>query len=50
MIYELKNVKGYIKEYNGFDNVIFEGEYIDGLKNWKRKEFYNNGKIRLEVN
>ena len=41
IIYELKNGKGYIKEYK-FDQLIFEGEYLNGEKNGKGKEYYNN--------
>ena len=29
--------------YNEFDIKIIEGEYINGLRNGKGKEFYNNG-------
>ena len=39
VIYELKEGKGYIKEYNDFDvTLIFEGEYLYGEKNGKGKE------------
>jgi len=37
-----------MNEYNELDIKIFEGEYIDGLKNGKGKEFYNNGKLLFE--
>ena len=40
-IYELKNGNGYIKEY--CDNIlIFEGEYSNGLKNGKGREYFGN--------
>ena len=42
MIYELKDGKGFIKEFNDFDGIlIFEGEYLDGKRNGKGKEYYN---------
>ena len=40
-IYELKNGNGHIKEY--CDNIlIFEGEYSNGLKNGKGREYFGN--------
>ena len=39
IIYELKNGKGYIKEYNLYNDLIFEGEYLNGKRNGKGKEF-----------
>ena len=48
IINELKNGKGYIDVYNEFDIRIFEGEYTNGLRNGKGKEFYNNGKLLFE--
>ena len=37
------------KEYNGTDdNLIFEGEYLNGEKNGKGKEYYYNGKLKFE--
>ena len=40
--YELKNGKGYVKEYDIFDFLLFEGEYINGEKNGHGKEYYKN--------
>ena len=41
--------KVYGKEYDGFyDNLIFEGEYLNGKRNGKGKEYDNNGKLRFE--
>ncbi len=37
IIYELKNGNGKVKEYNDSNELIFEGEYLDGKKKWKRK-------------
>ena len=49
LIYELKNGKGYIKEYNKYEhNLEFEGEYLNGQKNGKGKEYYYNNKIKFE--
>ena len=42
-MYELKDGKGIIKEYNSFSESFFEGEYENGKKNGKGKEFkYDN--------
>ena len=48
IINELINGKGYMNEYNINDIKIFEGEYINGLKNGKGKEYYNNGILFFE--
>ena len=45
IINELINGKGHINEYNNLYIKIFEGEYTNGLKNGKGKEFYDNGKL-----
>ena len=48
VIYELINGKGYVKQYDFYfaDLVlIFEGEYINGEKNGKGKEYYEDGKL-----
>ena len=44
IIYELKDWKGYIKEVNKFNNIIFEGEYPIG----KGKEYLFHKKIKFE--
>ena len=49
IVYELKEGKGFIKEYdyeNG--NLIFEGEYLNGEKNGKGKEYNYFGKLIYE--
>ena len=46
--YELKEGKGYIKEYNYFGNLIFEGEYSNGERNGEGKEYYQDGKLAFE--
>ena len=38
-IYELKNGKGKVKEYNSDGKLLFEGEYLNGEKNGKCKEY-----------
>ena len=40
IIYELKEGIGFIKEYNMNYNIIFEGEYLNGERNGKGKEYY----------
>ena len=47
IIYEIKNGKGLIKEYD-HGKLIFEGEYLNGEKNGKGREYYNNGKLYFE--
>ena len=53
--YELKEGKGFIKEYNYYnkyndygDFLVFEGEYLNGERNGKGKEFYYDGKLKFE--
>ena len=36
--YEIKNGKGFIKEYYSFSHENYEGEYISGERKGKRKE------------
>ena len=41
--------KGKAFEYNGYnDKVIFEGEYSNGQRNGKGKEFFDNGALKFE--
>ena len=46
-IYELRNGTGNGKEYFPNGKLIFEGEYLNGRRNGKGKE-YENGKLILE--
>ena len=39
IINEIKNGKGILNEYNVNDELIFKGEYLNGLKNGKGKEY-----------
>ena len=49
IIYELHNGNGKIKEYDDIYNIlIFEGEYLNGKRNGKGKEYYKNGNILFE--
>ena len=43
-IYELEEGKGYIKEFDDFNDIMFEGEYPNG----KGKEYFNKEKIKFE--
>ena len=47
LIYELIKGKGYIKDYGYFGKLIFEGEYMNGVKNGKGIE-YLDGEINFE--
>ena len=47
LVYELKNGKGYVKEYKFF-KLIFEGEYKDGIRNGKGKEYNYEGDLIFE--
>ena len=41
------NING--KEYDKYKgNLIFEGEYLNGKRNGKGKEYFYNGQIRFE--
>ena len=49
IVYELKDGNGFIKEYFGLDgDLSFEGEYINGNKNRKGKEYDWNGRLIFE--
>ena len=46
VLYEIKEGNGYIKVYdNNIKCSFFEGEYINGIKNGKGKEYDHNGVI-----
>ena len=46
IIYELKEGNGKVKEYNEDDILIYEGEYLNGEKNGKSKEYHEKtGKL-----
>ena len=47
--YELINGKGYVKEYNNYNNQIkYEGEYLNGERNGKGKEYDYEMRIEYE--
>ena len=46
--YELKNGQGYVKDFNSNENIIFEGELINGEKNGKAKEYSYYGTFLFE--
>ena len=48
VFYEIKNGKGYMFEANYNGELLFEGEYLNGEKNGKGKEYNNNGKLIYE--
>ena len=51
IIYELKNGKGKVKEYDFYPfyfYLVFEGEYLNGKKNGKGKEYDSNGELIFE--
>ena len=47
-IYEVKNGKGKVREYNDIGELIFEGEYLNGRRNGKGIEYFMPGKIEFE--
>ena len=48
-VYELENGNGYIKEYDYFeDNLEFEGEYLNGKRNGKGKEYDRKCRLIFE--
>ena len=46
--YEIKNGKGYIKEYYGNGELKYEGEYLNGKRNGKGKEYDSYGNLKFE--
>ena len=41
--------KGYVKEYNNYNGkLIYEGNYLNGERNAKGKEYYDNGSLLFE--
>ena len=48
MIYQLINGIGNIKEYDYYGILIYEGEYLNGVKNGKGKEYNFIGKLEFE--
>ena len=46
-IYEIKKGRGWLKEYDNVKLRIYEGGYLNGLRNGKGKE-YDSGKLIFE--
>ena len=45
----LNEVNGKFKEYNNYNvNLKFKGEYLNGKRNGKGKEYFKNGKLKFE--
>ena len=47
LIYVIKNGAGKVKEFDDNFKLKFEGEYLNGIRNGKGKE-YENGKVVYE--
>ena len=41
-------LNGIGKEYDEYNILIYEGEYLNGQRNGKGKEYYDNGKLKFE--
>jgi len=50
MVYELNNGKGYVKEYDYYSFLVSEGEYVNGQKNGKGKDYDWVGNLYLKEN
>ena len=48
LICETKEGEGIIKEFNNFGKLIFEGKYLNGVRNEKGKEYDYYGSIKFE--
>ena len=49
IIYELINGNGKVKEYDDYEGkLIFEGEYLNGKRNGKGKEYDWDGQLLFE--
>ena len=46
--YEISKGKGNIKEFNNEGILLYEGEYLDGLREGKGKEYYPNGNLKYD--
>ena len=47
-VFTLKYGSGFAREYDNYSNLIFEGWYINGMRNGKGKEYANNDIIIFE--
>ena len=48
IIYELINGNGKVKEYDEFDKLVFEGEYLNGKRHGKGKEYNKYGELKFD--
>ena len=49
LVYELNNGKGMVKEYDKSGKLIFDGEYLNGKRHGKGKEYNCNfGNLKFE--
>ena len=48
IVYELKEGKGFVKEYDYDGKILFEGEFLNGKSNGKGKE-YKYGKFKGNI-
>ena len=48
IIYELNKENDNVKGYNFLGELEFEGEYLNGKRCGKGKEYYDNGKLKFE--
>ena len=47
--YIIYQTNGKVKEFNVYnDKTIFEGEYLNGKRNGKGKEYYSSGKVKFK--
>ena len=47
--YIIYEENGEVKEYEGnTDELVYEGEYLNGKRNGKGKEYYNNDELKFE--
>ena len=47
-LYKLNKGKGFVIELDFFSNITFKGEYLNGKRNGKGKEYHSNGKLKFE--
>ena len=48
LLYEINNGKGYYREFNQLNRLIFQGEHLNGERNGKGKEYNDNGFMIFE--
>ena len=44
----MENGRGQGKEFDYHGNLLFEGEYLNGERYCKGKEYYDNSKLKFE--